>query len=209
MAEACPAHFDEHGHCSSTIPGQGLDELFGVREVKSERTKRFEIDLIEKINSVKIKRIFGYFYREHLTKISPKIVTLAHDEEGHNLITLNQFGKGKAILVGSYPSIAYEIYRDAENAQFITAFENLIKVKAKTNLDSHYIKTRIHQLKDGCYLIFILNLYNLPQIVQLNLEGISFDLAIDLLHQKKLNKENNRTILVKIEPQDGTIIKLK
>jgi len=209
MAEACPAHFDEHGHCSSTIPGQGLDELFGVREVKSERTKRFEIDLIEKINGVKIKRIFGYFYREHLTKISPKVVTLARDEEGHNLITLNQFGKGKAILVGSYPSIAYEIYRDAENAQFITAFENLIKVKAKTNLDSRYIKTRIHQLKDGCYLIFILNLYNLPQIVQLNLEGISFDLAIDLLHQKKLNKENNRTILVKIEPQDGTIIKLK
>jgi beta-galactosidase GanA len=117
VSEARPAWNDERGYANPRIPGAGLDELFGAREkvLRSPETVTFtaEPNLEGALAPLAGRRFTGLSFAEHLETTSPGARVLARfpgegGEPGDPAIVLSNYGSGRAILIGTFPSAAFE-----------------------------------------------------------------------------------------------------
>lgn len=110
VAEARLAWNDERGFSSDEIPGMGLTPVFGAREKVIRPVEKPEIIL--EANS----ELPGWTAGAHVTAEAfeeeleplPGSLVLAHFADGVPAIVENSYGKGKAILVGSFLALAFE-----------------------------------------------------------------------------------------------------
>jgi beta-galactosidase len=135
ISEARPAWNDERGVANERIPGGGLDEVFGAREAlvdaPSPIVMRMGSDLPPALSSLAGRDVPGLVFAEHFAPAAGARV-LATWTSGTSLppsreasadrrslgvggqarpapaIVSNTFGKGQAILVGSFISAAYD-----------------------------------------------------------------------------------------------------
>lgn len=133
VAEVRPGWSDEKGQCSEVIPGLGLHEVFGCRERwirRREKPKLIVKPVGEVMPSLSGKmEISGLVYEEALEPLKDSAKILAHFEDGSPAMIINSYGKGKAVLIGSLVSEAYELDRSEENGKFLKAFRKWAGVK--------------------------------------------------------------------------------
>lgn len=115
ISEARPAWNDERGFANDRIPGAGLDEVFGAREreLRSPETITFtaERDLDGALAPLAGRTFNGVSYAEHLEITQPGTRVLARfpgGNPGDPAMTLARYGAGRAILIGTFPSAAFE-----------------------------------------------------------------------------------------------------
>jgi beta-galactosidase len=117
ISEARPAWNDERGFASPRIPGAGLDELFGAREktLLSPETVTFtaERDLDGPFAALAGRTFNGVAFAEHLEVTKPGTRVLARfpadgSEPGDPAVVMSAYGSGRAILIGTFPSAAFE-----------------------------------------------------------------------------------------------------
>jgi len=112
ISEARPAWNDERGFANLRIPGAGLDEVFGAREreLRSGEPITFttERDLDGALAPVANRTFNGTAFAEHLETTSPATRVLARFTGGDAAMTLSRYGDGRAILIGTFPSAAFE-----------------------------------------------------------------------------------------------------
>jgi len=114
---------DDEGLHSMVLPGESFTEVFGAREGlaqttaaflnaydkhwnKDEEDKYVTITLTEELqHSVKGSRVNGYYFREELIPMNAKVLGRFHN--GSPAITANNYGKGKAVLIGSLLGYVY------------------------------------------------------------------------------------------------------
>ena len=124
VAEARLAWNDERGFSSDEIPGMGLATVFGAREKVIRPVEKPEIILEANPG------LPGWTPGAHLTaevfeeelEPLPGSRVLARFADGAPAIVENRYGKGKAILVGSFLALAYERQPSDPVKQVLLAF---------------------------------------------------------------------------------------
>lgn len=121
VAEARLAWNDERGRAADTIPGFGLDKVFGVREKLMRPVERPQLlpDAAwlpasgASINNMPVTNtVTGEGFEEDLEPL-PGARVLARFATGAAAITSHSFGKGRAVLVGSFAALAYQRLAEA------------------------------------------------------------------------------------------------
>ena len=113
ISEARPAWNDERGLANSRIPGAGLDEVFGARERElrpgESITFTFERGVQGELAALAGRTFNGIAFAEHLEITDPSTRILARFPGGGDAaVTLSRYGDGQAILIGTFPSAAFE-----------------------------------------------------------------------------------------------------
>ncbi|HEX6462937.1 MAG TPA: beta-galactosidase, partial [Vicinamibacterales bacterium] len=102
ISEARPAWNDDRGLANETIPGAGLDEVFGVRE--SELRSPESVVMTDAAGD----RIPGLMFEEHLKPIRENVQVLARFLDGSPAMTASPYGRGRAVLIGTFAAAAFE-----------------------------------------------------------------------------------------------------
>jgi beta-galactosidase GanA len=125
ISEARPAWNDERGYANTRIPGAGLDDVFGVREKLLRTADKIEMTAAAGLEGplapLSGKAIPGNGFAEHLqiTGSNVRVIARFPGEEGgagDPAITMAKYGAGTAILLGSFPSAAFELDPDSARA---------------------------------------------------------------------------------------------
>ncbi len=123
VAEARLAWNDERGYASSVIPGFGMDQVFGAHETSMQPETEPHLLLQSSAGLPGMKNgdtIDGASFEEDLQPLAGASV-LARFSDGQPAIVENSFGRGKAVLVGSFVGLAHQEKQDAMTGKFFVS----------------------------------------------------------------------------------------
>jgi beta-galactosidase len=106
VAEAAPGEYTALGYRRPTVPGAGMDAMFGVRERESDVVDELAMSFADG------GTLEGGWQREELELHGAS--ALGWFSDGGVAITTHDVGRGTAILIGSNPSIGYHRTRSPE-----------------------------------------------------------------------------------------------
>jgi beta-galactosidase len=108
IAEARLGWNDERGYASDVIPGFGLDEVFGAREGEMRPVEKPALSIADWSPGIQTNlTAFGEGFQETLVaRGNAKI--LAKFSDGSAAIVENQYGKGRAVLIGTFMAMAVQ-----------------------------------------------------------------------------------------------------
>jgi len=147
ISEACPAQFTEHGFSSAIVPGQGLDEVFG--------TSTSYVDIGERASFIyKQIRVPVALYQQKLRPKEAEILGFFTD--GAPAITLNRYGNGRAVLIGSYPGLAYWWTGDQAVKLFLLELLETLGITPRISVSDESVNARLltHGEK---FILYVLN----------------------------------------------------
>jgi beta-galactosidase len=124
VAEARLAWNDERGFSSDEIPGMGLAQVFGAREKVIRPLEKPEIVLGPNAGILGLApgtRAVAEAFEEELQPM-PGALVLGRFADGAPAIVENTYGKGKAILVGSFLAMACQRQQQETTKQVLLAF---------------------------------------------------------------------------------------
>jgi beta-galactosidase len=123
VTEARCGWIDERGFSSDVIPGGGLNEVLGCRESY--------LMPLAKTSAIKIKGSYpelpllqdgdvldALFFEEGFEVAGSKSQVLAEFENGTPAVVFAPYGKGKAMIVGSFIGSAYYHFKNPNNGKF-------------------------------------------------------------------------------------------
>ena len=109
VAEARLAWNNERGFASEIIPGFGFDQVFGAREklIRPAENPQMTLRSSADLPGVQTNQpVAGAAFEEELEPLSGGRI-LGRFEDGSPAIVAHEWGKGKAVLVGSFVALAY------------------------------------------------------------------------------------------------------
>ena len=124
VAEARLAWNDERGFSSDEVPGMGLAEVFGAREKVIRPVEKPELILEAGAGlpgCAPGTRAAAAAFEEELEPL-PGARVLARFADGAPAVVENSYGKGKAILVGSFLAVAFERQHGEAAKQLLLGF---------------------------------------------------------------------------------------
>jgi beta-galactosidase len=180
LAEARLAWNDDRGFASEIIPGLGLHEVFGVRE--DEIRMRESLSLA--ITGAKHPALAGMKAGDllkgslHVQSLKPlersSVEVLATTPQGQPAIVSNSFGKGQAMLAGTYLGMANFPEPDLFNDRFLANLVEWAKIERPftTSLDgrrSSQVEVRLQENRKG-YILFIINHSDREEEIEIELK---------------------------------------
>lgn len=149
VAEARLAWNDARGFASDTIPGAGLAEVFGAREsvIKPADKVQFQTEASAAVPGIPIHTLVtGYAYDEELEPLGGSTI-LARFADGHPAVVKNSVGKGSAILIGSFPALAYYREHDANIKRFFLSLAQAAGVSPEVEVSgTHASEVEVRRL---------------------------------------------------------------
>jgi beta-galactosidase len=203
ISEGLPAYFGDHGRAGQKQPNYGLDELFGARE----RYVEFTPDLLEKLTlEVRGKQIDGrYFLQEYDTAGGQAAGRYAN---GHIAAVENRQGKGRTLLIGTFPGGGYYLHHSPSARAFFAELLKLADVQPKLRTDNSDVKVRLHTGSGGNYL-WVVNPSRAEAKVSVVLNaGPAFGRAEDLWGKRDVSV-GEHTIAVTVPARDAAVIALR
>jgi beta-galactosidase len=147
ICEGLPAYFGEHGHVGEVQPNYGLDEVFGARESYVEFLADIHNDLRMEVHG---NAIYGrYFFQQYEVKGGKAV---GHYPDGSVAAVENQMGKGKTLLMGSFPGGGYELHHGKETRTLFGSFLSMAGTTPRLRVDDNEVQARIHEGEGGRYL---------------------------------------------------------
>jgi beta-galactosidase len=147
ISEGLPAYFGDHGRAGPTQPNYGLDKLFGAKESYVE----FTPDLLDKLTlNVRGQEIFGrYFLQEYQLAGGRAVGQYAN---GHIAAVENTAGKGKTLLIGTFPGGGYYLHHSAGGKAFFAGLLEWAGITPLLKSDNPAIQARLHRGAGSSYL---------------------------------------------------------
>ncbi len=182
LAEARIGWNDERGYASEIIPGLGLHEVFGVRE--HEVRLREDVDIEIKItdnthpatsNLEKGHILSGSLYKKSVIPLDDhEIDVLARLPDGNAALVSAKYGKGEAMLAGSYLGMANHPDPVPANEDF---FMNLLDwaeierpfTSSHDGNKENYVEVRLQENDDG-FVLYLINHSNSRETVSVELK---------------------------------------
>ena len=157
VAEARLAWNDERGFSSDEVPGMGLAEVFGAREKVIRPVEKPEVILEPDAGlpgCAPGTRAAATAFEEELEPL-PGARVLARFADGAPAIVENSYGKGKAILVGSFLAVAFQRQHDEATKQMLLGFARAAGVAQEVTVsgeNSSQVEVRRLEEKDVQFL---------------------------------------------------------
>ncbi len=173
---------DENSWVSKVRPNCGLDMIFGCRENIPKKLEGFkECRLVKSELKLKVTGIDSSFQLRGAEAIGVW-------DDGSPAITCNNFGKGKAILIGFHPGIN----RKDKNCREI--LKEIIPLKPKVEISDHSGLVLTKKGKaNGKDVIFIFNYEE--KVQNILLKNPSQNSIKDLFNKAKIRVENEKVYL--------------
>ena len=182
LAEARFGWNDERGFASEIIPGLGMHDIFGAREdeVRMRENVTFTINgdnhpVLKGFKSGDL--LNGSLYSQSVKLLeNSNAKVLATTSEGDPAIISSPYGKGEAILAGTYLGMANFSEIVPNNDKFFLNLLNWAKIErpfttSEDGRSSNQIEVRLQDSDKG-YLLFLIN-------HSVNNETIEIDLKVD------------------------------
>lgn len=202
ICEGLPGYFGDRGHVGEVQPNLGLDALFGAREKYVE----FTPDLLEDLSlQVRGQQIMGrYFLQEYI--LSGGQVAGSYDN-GAVAAVFNEFGKGKTLLIGTFPGAGYFRHHSEGSRKFFQGLLEWGGVSQGVISNDPEVKARLHEGPGGSYL-WVLNPSRQSRKVAIQLEsGFTGLTARDIWGDQALRMDGKQLIL-EVGDRDAAVIQL-
>ncbi len=161
VAEARLAWNDERGFASDIVPGAGLAEVFGAREKVIRPVEKVQL-LVEAsagLPGLAPRQAVNAEAFEEDFEPRPGARVLARFSDGAPAMVENSYGRGKAILIGSFPALAYQRLHDSSIKGLFTACARRAGVSSEvkvSGLGSQEVEVR-RLIGDRVELLFVFN----------------------------------------------------
>jgi Beta-galactosidase len=204
ICEGLPGYWGDRGHVGEVQPNLGLDKLFGAHEKYVE----FTPDLLENLKlNVLGSLIDGrYFLQEYLTEGGTAAGTF---NNGSIAAVENKFGKGKTLLIGTFPGAGYYRHHSAEARKFFAGLLEWGNVTQGVSSSDPEIKARLHEGAGGKYL-WVVNPTRTSREVTIHLNAIDVVLVAEKdLWGGKPATLNGNEVKVTVGDRDAAVISLQ
>jgi beta-galactosidase len=198
ISEATPGYFGDRGKVGTVQPHNGLDAVFGAREVDVE----FMPDIGDRIRfDLDGAPVGGGGFLQSYTATSGKPRGKFND--GRLAVVENTYGKGRTLLVGTHPGVAYFKTSSAENLSYFRAVFDWTGRDRNLTLDNPAILARLHRGPSGG-AIYALNPTRTEQKAKLSLGPAHHDMKVDGTYWGKAE-----SLDLTIPARDVVILKLR
>ena len=139
FCEGLPGYFGEGGKVCVKQPGNGLDELFGIKQHSVE----FMPDIGDRIkfSAFGIDDISGGLFRQSYDIIEAEPAGAYPD--GETAAAIMRYGSGTAILIGTYPSEGYYRTSSSANKEMLKRLLERINITAPYTVSGDYVQARL------------------------------------------------------------------
>jgi beta-galactosidase len=204
ISEGLPGYFGDHGTVGTVQPNYGLDRVFGARESYVEFTPDLNENLTLKVRGAQIR---GRYYIQSYTLDGG---TLAGSyEDGRVAAAEHSFGKGRTLLLGTFPGGGYYLHHDAGGKAFFAGLLEWANVEPALRSNAPGTQARLHAGAGGTYL-YVVNPAREPREVVVTLaSGYGpFNTAEDIWNKAKVSVAGRR-VEVSTGDRDVAVIRLK
>ena len=204
ICEGLPAYFGDHGHVGTVQPNFGLDELFGAREKFVE----FVPDISEQMTlEVKENKIYGRYFRQDYDLHGGKAA--GQYPNGNTAAVENTFGRGRTLLMGSFPGAGYFLHHAPETKQLFAGFLQYASLNPQVAIDDNAVQARLHQGPSGTHL-WVTNPTRSAKKVTITLtpNAGTFNTAEDLWNGTAIT-QTTRQFTMNIPPRDAVVAQLR
>ncbi len=145
----------ENGHHEKIVPGYGLHEIFKVKQAIVNPAVNGKIN-------IRIKKDLKYINKDEIvngaiiseTFFNNGAEVIAEYENGEPAIILSKFGKGKAVLMGSYIALPFQRTKEENNGDILVSLvEMAIKISKPEISENKKIRLDILSNNDEKMLI--------------------------------------------------------
>jgi beta-galactosidase len=170
VGEARMGWNNKQGDASKRIPGLGLAKMFGVQEAKITKRKKFSMKVTDTKSAITKglgkDTLTGALFAESLKPFpndNHKAKVLAAFDDGTPAITSTQYGKGKALYIGSFLGLArqrfpHSIKNDDHLLHNLLNWAEVQLPLTTPGVNGEHVEVRLHKNRnDGDYLLFIIN----------------------------------------------------
>ena len=204
VSEGLPGYFGDHGHVGTVQPNYGLDEVFGARESNVE----FMPDISDQLKfQLKGGDIFGRYFRQEY-KLNGGTEAGKYSN-GAIAAVENKFGKGRTLLMGSFPGAGYYLHHAPATREAFAALLQIAEVSPAVNISDTKVQARLHQGAGGKYL-WVTNPTRDDRTVSIGLSVAMSSLASgeDLWGGQKVTLDGKK-IAVNVPGRDAAVIALR
>ena len=206
LAEARIGWNDERGYASEIIPGLGLHEVFGVRENEVRMREDVAIEIVNNnhpaTSGLEVGDVLkGTFYAKSVVPLKGRTIDiLARLEDGSPTLVSSRYGKGEAMLIGSYLGLANHPDPVPENEAFFMNLLSWANVERPFTTSHDGNSTSpvevILQYNDTGYVLFVINHSETSEDVTVDLrvekDGIYFLHDVINNGESVIESENNK-----------------
>jgi beta-galactosidase len=200
ISEATPGYFGDRGKVGTVQPHNGLDRVFGAREVDVE----FMPDIGDRIHlTFNGKPVDGGGFLQAYVPTTGTI--LGSFTDGRQAIVENRFGQGRTLLIGTHPGIAYFKTSNPDNLRFFAdAFAWTGKTQ-QVRLSNPALQARLHMGEAG-QILWILNPTRDSQSATLSINGQAPSFGHRFWSNEGASTEGDTVV---IPPRDVVIVGLE
>lgn len=160
VAEARLAWNNERGYAAERIPGLGLWEVMGCREVAIQTGEKGRTALqwsSAEIPGMKPGDLLpARWYEETLEPLGPSARVVAKFADGSPAAVMSTFGKGKTLMLGSYVSAAYQTTPSEAVERFYAGLLGWAGVELPVEVRNGQVEVRYLEA-DSERLVFVFN----------------------------------------------------
>ncbi len=159
VMEARAAWNDERGFSTPTIPGFGLDQILGAREVSVTPAAKHTLTVAAQDAALPRLNIGaamqGAVYQEALEPLSPSSRVIAKFADGSPAMIAAKHGRGQTLMIGSFLSLAYQRTRDRNLEEFFQGLLDWAGVERPALVSDPLVEVRSLEGRDyALYFIF-------------------------------------------------------
>ena len=204
ISEGLPAYFGDHGKVGTVQPNYGLDRLFGAKEIYVEFTPDLLDDLTLKVRGSTIN---GRYFLQAYQAAGGREAGAYND--GHVAAVEHEFGKGKTLLIGTYPGAGYYLHHGEQARAFFAGLLKWAGVEPALIGNGTGTQARIHTGAGGTYL-YVVNPTRQPRTVSVTLAAPygPFEAAEDVWAGQKVSVKA-RQVQAEVSDRNAAVIRLK
>ncbi|MDP6455294.1 MAG: beta-galactosidase [SAR202 cluster bacterium] len=167
ISEGCPAYFGDRGKVGTVQPNFGLDELFGASESYVEFTPDLNDDLRFNTGGNGHSVCGGLYIQKYALQGGKDVGWF---DDGDIAVVENAHGKGKTLLIGTFPGYGYFHHDSPSSREFFAGLLKWIGSAQHVESSNPVITARLQQGGGGLYL-WAVNPSRAPQKTRLTVSG--------------------------------------
>jgi len=221
LTEARCGWVDEKGFSSPVVPGGGLHEVLGCRETELTPLARTgTIEITARDEALPLLKpgdtLDSLFFEEAFDVFGGSSRVLAKFADGRPAIVAAPYGKGRAIIVGSFPGSAYHHFRNPNNGKLFAGLADGLKigpaVRVTASTPDAVVEGRLLEGRDY-RLLFGFNRGEKPVTAKFGVEGAAARLAASDLETGeavKVMADRDRAVVEKaLQPSEAWVVLLR